>query len=84
MNIARKLFVQSLVISTSILLLNGINAVVQHFAGNDITLQWYHPITIVLTGAICALPTILLQDWEKWDKKTLRIRQPKEYLRRHR
>ena len=74
MNIAKKLFVQSMVIATSILFLNGINAVIQHFLGNDITLQWYHPITIVLTGALCALPTILLQKWEEWDRKTLWIR----------
>ena len=74
MNIAKKLFVQSMVIATSILFLNGINAVIQHFLGNDITLQWYHPITIVLTGVLCALPTILLQKWEEWDRKTLWIR----------
>ena len=62
MNTAKKLFVQSMAISTAILFLNGINAVIQHFAGNDITLQWYHPVTIVLTGVFCALPTVLLRD----------------------
>ena len=74
MNIAKKLFVQSMAISTAILFLNGINAVIQHFAGNDITLQWYHPITIVLTGVFCALPTVLLQNEDQWDRKTFWIR----------
>ena len=74
MNAAKKLFVQSMMISTSILFLNGINAVIQHFAGNDIVLQWYHPISIVLIGVLCALPTVLLLDWEQWDKKTLWFR----------
>jgi len=73
MNITRKLFVQSMAITTAILFLNGLNAVIQHFAGNDITLQWYHPITIVLTGVFCALPTVLLQDKDQWDKKKFRI-----------
>ncbi|MBR3105989.1 MAG: DUF3021 family protein [Clostridia bacterium] len=74
MNAAKKLFVQSMVISTSILFLNGINAVIQHFAGNDIILQWYHPISIVLTAILCSLPTVLLLDWEQWDRKTLWLR----------
>lgn len=63
-----------MVISTSILFLNGINAVIQHFAGNDIILQWYHPISIVLTAILCSLPTVLLLDWEQWDRKTLWLR----------
>ena len=74
MNITKKMFVQSMAIATAILFLNGINAVIQHFAGNDITLQWYHPITIVLTGVLCALPTVLLQGFDQWDRKTFRIR----------
>ena len=70
MNITKKLFVQSMAIATGILFLNGINAVIRHFAGNDITMEWYHPIAIVLTGVICSLPTILLRDYEQWDRKT--------------
>ena len=76
MNIIKKLFVQSMIISISILFLNGINMVIQHLAGHDIVLQWFHPITIVLTGVLCALPTILLRDSDQWDRKTFRIRVP--------
>ncbi len=74
MNITKKLFIQSMAIATGILFLNGINAVIHHFAGTDITMEWYHPITIVLTGVFCALPTILLRDYEQWDRKTFWIR----------
>ena len=74
MNMIKKLFVQSMIISTSILFLNGINMVIQHFAGNDLSLQWYHPVTIILTAILCALPTILLRDSDQWDRKTLLIR----------
>ena len=74
MNILKKLFVQSMVISTSILFLNGISAVIQHFRGTDLVLQWYHPLTIVLAGILCAVPTILLRDYDTWDRKTFRLR----------
>ncbi len=76
MNIVKKLFVQSMIISTSILFLNGINMVLQHFAGNDVVLQWYHPLTIVLTGVFCALPTLLLRNSDEWDRKTFWRRVP--------
>lgn len=74
MNTVKKLFIQSTIISTSILLINGIIFVFQHFAGNDVVLLWYHPVTIVLTGVLCALPTLLLENMEQWDRKKLRLR----------
>lgn len=74
MSIFKKIFVQSMVISTSILLLNGINAAIQHFAGNDITLLWYHMISIVLAGVLCALPTFLLRNMETWSRKMFIVR----------
>ena len=76
MSIVKKLFVQSMIISTSILFLNGINMVLQHFAGHDISLLWYHPVTIVLTGVLCALPSFLLRDSDRWDRKTFWVRVP--------
>ena len=76
MNIVKKLFVQSMIISTSILFLNGINMVIQHFAGNDLTLQWFHPVSIILTAVLCSLPTILLRDSDQWDRKTFWRRVP--------
>ena len=76
MNIVKKLFVQSMIISTSILFMNGINMVIQHLAGNDITFQWFHPMAIILTAVLCTLPTILLRDCDRWDRKTFRRRVP--------
>ena len=51
-----------------------INAVIQHLRGTDLVLQWYHPLTIVLVGILCAVPTILLRDSDTWDRKTFRLR----------
>lgn len=69
MNMAKKLFVQSMAISTGILLVNGINMVFRHFDGQDVVFLWYHPLSIVLTGILCALPTILLRNMEEWPPK---------------
>ncbi len=73
---AKKIFVQSMMISTGILFLNGILAVFQHFFGDgdDIVLLWYHPITIILTGVLCALPTLLLRNRDQWGRKTFLLR----------
>ena len=76
MNMVKKLFVQTTIISTSILFLYGINMFIQHFAGKDITLQWYHPVSIILTAFLCSLPTILLHDIDRWDRKTFWRRVP--------
>ena len=76
MNMVKKLFVQSMIISTSILFLNGINMVIQHLKGNDLALQWYHPVSIILTGILCALPTVLLRNRDQWDRKTFWRRVP--------
>ena len=76
MNMVKKLFVQSMIISTSILFLNGINMVIQHLKGNDLARQWYHPLTIILTAVLCALPTVLLRGSDQWDRKTFWRRVP--------
>lgn len=70
MSIAKKIFIQSMAISMSLFLLNGINMVLQHFAGKDIVMLWYHPMTIILTGLLCALPTVLLRNMDQWPPKT--------------
>lgn len=49
---------------------------IQHFAGKDLSLQWYHPVTIILTGILCALPTILLRGSDQWNRKTFWRRVP--------
>ena len=74
MNIMKKIFIQSMVISVSLLLLNGISMVIRHFAGQDIVMLWYHPITIILTGVLCALPTLLLRNMDRWPPKVFVLR----------
>ncbi len=68
------MFIQSMAISTGIMLLNGINMALQHLDGHDMVLLWYHPLVIVLTGILCSLPTILLQNMEKWPPKVFWFR----------
>lgn len=72
MSSAKKIFIQSMMISTGILFLNGIIATLRHFAGqgDEMMLMWYHPMSIIMTGLICALPTVLLKDRDSWDRKT--------------
>ena len=76
MNAMKKVFVQSMMISNGILFLNGILAIVRHacVGGSDIVLLWYHPMTIILTGIFCALPTLLLQNTEQLDRKAFWLR----------
>lgn len=69
MNITKKIFIQSMAISMSLFLLNGIQMVIRHFAGQDTVMLWYHPMTIMLTGVLCALPTLLLRNMDRWPPK---------------
>lgn len=63
MNKLKMLFQQTTMISTMVLLAIGLERLVKHIAGYDFTLEWYHPISIVLTGFLGALPTPLI--WYK-------------------
>lgn len=51
------LFQQAMMISFGILVGLSIEGFVY---GNDLNLKWYHPISIVLAGIVCALPTFIL------------------------
>lgn len=53
------IFDQTLMISTGILFLLGVEGVVSHFTGGEFDLYWYHPISIVLTGFCCSFPTLI-------------------------
>lgn len=63
MNKLKMLFQQTTMISAMVLLAIGLEGVVKHIAGYDFILEWYHPISIVLTGFLGALPTPLV--WNK-------------------
>ena len=65
------LFNQTLMISTAVLFGVGVQTffgyIIQGKA--DFTWPWYTPLSIVLTGFLCALPTTLLLDSDEGSKK---------------
>ena len=63
---AKIIFNQTLMISTGILFDLGIQALINYLAGGkaEITWPWYIPLSVILTGFLCALATALLIDRE--------------------
>lgn len=53
------LFQQALMISTGILLIIGIEGLVYRIKGVEFLLPWYMPFSIILTGVLCAVPTMI-------------------------
>lgn len=53
----KMLFMHSMMISYGILVGISVEAVVYHA---DVDFRWYHPISILITGLICAIPSLLL------------------------
>lgn len=70
------LFFQTLLISTAILFVIGMSVVIDHFAEGSQVLnwKWYWPISVVLTGFLCALPTAVLLDLDNLSKRAMWIR----------
>lgn len=56
----KMIFQQTLMISTGILFVAGIEGVVSHLMGKSFALEWYAPFSMILTGFLCSLPTWLL------------------------
>lgn len=63
MNKLKMLFQQTTMISFMVLLAIGLEGMVRHIVGLEFTLEWHHPLSIVLTGFLGALPTPLV--WNK-------------------
>lgn len=66
-------FEQTMTISTGIFFMIGIGGVITHFSGKSYSLDWYHPLSIILIGFLCALPTLLLEEAEGGKSSSLRI-----------
>ena len=66
-------FNQTLMVSTAVLFGVGVQTFIQFvFVGKaDFTWPWYTPLSIVLTGFLCALPTTLLLNRDDDSKKKL-------------
>lgn len=68
------LFQQSMIISTGILFAIAVEGIVCHLMGQDILFAWYHPISIILAGFLCALPTLVWLSEEELTKMQFIIR----------
>ncbi len=66
MNKLKLIFSQSLMITTGMLFGLGVQALYMHFAFGleELAWDWYTPLSMVLTGLICAVPSTLVADFE--------------------
>ena len=64
MNRCKLIFNQTLMISTAILFGLGIEELIEYIISADemIRWQWYIPLSVILTGFICALASLVLED----------------------
>ncbi len=76
MNKMKLVFNQTMMVTSAVLFGLGIEALITHLAGDDnyFEWQWYIPLSIVLTGFLSSLPSILLVDNEKLTRRQLYIR----------
>lgn len=54
------IFRQTVLISFFMLLLIGIEGIMEHIAGNTFYLIWYMPMSIVIVGFLCSFPMLVL------------------------
>lgn len=69
MNKLKILFQQTVMISAMVLLAIGLEGLVRHLAGYDMILEWYQPLSIVFTGFLGALPTLVWPFDRNLDRK---------------
>lgn len=76
MNKWKLVFNQTLMISTAILLGHGVQAVIGYMIGVEQTIvwQWYIPLSIIITGFLCSVPSLLLLEDDKLNSKHIKIR----------
>lgn len=63
------LFQQTLMISTGILFVIGVEGLVSHLTGRNFEIEWYYPFSIILTGVLCSIPSLLLMMWVEESSK---------------
>ena len=64
MNKCRLIFTQTMMISTGILFGVGVQALIGWLTAGtwDLAWPWYTPLSVIFTGFLCALGTLLLQE----------------------
>ncbi len=61
-------------ITFGILMAVGLEGVILHFQGEDIQYPWYIPLSAVIAGIVCSLPSLLLVNIFEKKRSTLIIR----------
>ncbi len=76
MNKMKLVFSQTLMISTAILFGIGIEGALAALFNKELTIewQWYIPLSIIVTGFLCALPSVLITGYESLKKTVIRVR----------
>lgn len=76
MNKMKILFSQTMIISTASLFAVGVEMFIEHFVNGKENMQWpwYIPLTFVLMGFLCALPTLLILDMDELSSRAIMIR----------
>ena len=66
MNRLKLIFSQTLMISTGILFGLGIQGMIDMVAHEDVTIvwEWYIPFSIIFTGFLCSIPSVIFLDDE--------------------
>ena len=62
-------FLNFLLISTGILFLISVEGIVYHMLGEEFSLPWYIPLSVILAGIICSAPTLLLLSFSEFSKR---------------
>lgn len=68
------LFQQTMMISFGIIAGLSIQGIVSHSVEDAFVLQWYHPASIIVTGILCSLPSLLLGGGKEHSRKSFHIR----------
>lgn len=56
----KMIFQHTMMISFGILVAMCVEGIAYHMIGDDIQFQWYHPLSILLAGFLCAVVSLLI------------------------
>lgn len=54
------ILLQSVLVSTAIVIVYAIYGIVDHIKGYPFTFYWYYPLSILAAGVVCSIPTLIL------------------------
>lgn len=76
MSKGKLIFHQTLMISTAILFGLGIQAAICRIMNGEYTIewQWYIPLSVIVTGFLCAVPSLLLLEDDRLSSNHIKIR----------